>query len=190
MRVTALLLVTIAAVLVAFSGAKVADANHGYIMPWETFQPRGWEKLHDTNQILKNKCRPTFKSMEEFAGKPLSNVLPTWRHVKLDRLRAKRERKKNLSSLCGPDYMAWYYSSGAKCVHEGEGAWNSNTGNGYYGGFQADISFQKTYNQHAYRTWGTANNWSPLEQIKMAYIGWRSRGWYPWPTTARNCGLI
>src|SRR5262249_27216003 len=32
-----------------------------------------------------------------------------------------------------------------QCIHRFEGAWNSNTGNGYYGGLQMDASFQRRY---------------------------------------------
>lgn len=85
--------------------------------------------------------------------------------------------------------MDWYYSSGAKCVHEHEGAWNDPNAP-YWGGFQADLSFQRTYNPGAYSTYGTADRWPIIEQIEMAYRGWQARGWYPWPTTARICGLL
>jgi hypothetical protein len=38
---------------------------------------------------------------------------------------------------------------------------------------------------------GWANNWSPLEQMWVAERAYRSgRGFYPWPNTARYCGLI
>jgi hypothetical protein len=77
------------------------------------------------------------------------------------------------------------------CIHRGEGAWNSNTGNGYYGGMQMDRQFQRTYGPELYRRKGTANNWTPLEQIWVSERAYSSgRGFYPWPTTARRCGLI
>jgi hypothetical protein len=38
---------------------------------------------------------------------------------------------------------------------------------------------------------GTADHWTPLEQIWVAEHAYRSgRGFYPWPNTARDCGLI
>jgi Transglycosylase-like domain len=86
--------------------------------------------------------------------------------------------------------LRWWRSSGAPCVKSHEGAWTSNTGNGYYGGFQADLSFQTAYGREFYRRWGTANNWPSWAQIVMAYRGWRARGWHPWPNTARMCGLL
>jgi hypothetical protein len=77
------------------------------------------------------------------------------------------------------------------CIHRGEGAWNSNTGNGYFGGLQMDYGFMSTYGPELLRRKGTADKWTPMEQIRVAIRAHRSgRGFYPWPTTARNCGLI
>ena len=77
------------------------------------------------------------------------------------------------------------------CIHRYEGAWTSNTGNGYYGGLQMDISFQRAYAPGLLRRKGTADRWTPLEQMWAAERAHRSgRGFYPWPNTARYCGLI
>jgi hypothetical protein len=84
-----------------------------------------------------------------------------------------------------PHKQAWL------CIHRHEGAWNSATGNGYYGGLQMDVSFQRTYGRNLLATKGTANHWTPLEQMWVAERAHRSgRGFYPWPNTARYCGLI
>ena len=77
------------------------------------------------------------------------------------------------------------------CIHRGEGGWNAHTGNGYYGGLQMDLSFQRSYGGYLLRLKGTANNWSPREQMWVAERAFKSgRGFYPWPNTARACGLI
>ena len=76
------------------------------------------------------------------------------------------------------------------CIHHGEGAWNSNTGNGYYGGLQMDYSFMRSYGRRYLRRKGTANHWTPHEQMITAEKAWKTRGFYPWPNTARACGLI
>ena len=77
------------------------------------------------------------------------------------------------------------------CIHGYEGRWTSNTGNGYYGGLQMDLSFMRTYGRDLLRRKGTADHWTPLEQIWVAERAYRSgRGFYPWPNTARACGLI
>ena len=81
------------------------------------------------------------------------------------------------------------------CIHRFERnphqGWATHTGNGYYGGLQMDISFQRAYGRELLRRKGTANNWSPAEQMWVAERAYRSgRGFHPWPNTARSCGLI
>ena len=77
------------------------------------------------------------------------------------------------------------------CIHRHEGPWNANTGNGYYGGLQMDLQFQRTYGADLLRRKGLAHRWGYLEQIWVAERAYRSgRGFYPWPNTARYCGLI
>lgn len=83
-----------------------------------------------------------------------------------------------------PHYDAWL------CIHRYEGAWDANTGNGYYGGLQADLAFQQAYAPDLLRSKGTADHWTPLEQMWMAERAWRTRGFGPWPNTARMCGLL
>ena len=74
--------------------------------------------------------------------------------------------------------------------HPGQG-WATRTGNGYYGGLQMDISFQRAYGGELLRRKGTANRWTAAEQMWVAERAYRSgRGFYPWPNTARYCGLI
>lgn len=88
------------------------------------------------------------------------------------------------------DLSAWL------CIHRGEGAWNSNTGNSYYGGLQMDLGFQSTYGPELLQAKGTADHWTPAEQITVArrardgYSHYGPRGYGPWPNTARACGLI
>ena len=66
----------------------------------------------------------------------------------------------------------------------------SDGGSPYYGGLQMDISFQASYGGPLLATKGTAENWTPLEQMWVAERAYRSgRGFYPWPNTARACGL-
>jgi hypothetical protein len=82
------------------------------------------------------------------------------------------------------------HKSGWLCIHRYEGAWN-DPGAPYYGGLQMDFSFQRTYGRELLRRKGTADHWTPLEQMWVAERGHRSgRGYYPWPNTARYCGLI
>jgi hypothetical protein len=83
-----------------------------------------------------------------------------------------------------PHRSAWL------CIHRYEGAWN-DPNPPYYGGLQMDISFQRAYGRELLRRKGTANRWTPLEQMWVAERAHRrGRGFYPWPNTARSCGLI
>jgi len=87
------------------------------------------------------------------------------------------ERKKALSS----DWA---------CIHRYEGAWNANTGNGYYGGLQMDWNFMRAYGREFLRRWGTADRWPVYAQVIAAERARRTRGYWPWPNTARICGLL
>jgi hypothetical protein len=76
------------------------------------------------------------------------------------------------------------------CIHRYEASWHDG-GAPYYGGLQMDISFQLHYGRRLYRLKGTADHWTPLEQIWVAEKARRSgRGFSPWPNTARLCGAI
>jgi hypothetical protein len=82
------------------------------------------------------------------------------------------------------------HRAGWICIQRHEGAW-TDPSPPYYGGLQMDISFQRRYGAELLRRKGTAENWTPLEQMWVAERAHRSgRGYYPWPNTARNCGLI
>jgi len=82
----------------------------------------------------------------------------------------------------------WLYTA-FTCIHKYEGAWNANTGNGYYGGLQMDYSFMKAYGSEYLRIFGTADKWPPSLQIAVAIKAWSSRGFGPWPNTRRMCRL-
>ena len=76
------------------------------------------------------------------------------------------------------------------CIHRYEGSWTDPNAP-YYGGLQMDMSFMAAYGSRLLREKGTADHWTPLEQIWVAERAYESgRGFYPWPTTARDCGLI
>ncbi len=76
------------------------------------------------------------------------------------------------------------------CIQRHEAAWTDPNAP-YYGGLQMDISFQRAHGRELLRRKGTADNWTPLEQMWVAERAHRSgRGFYAWPNTARHCGLI
>ena len=68
--------------------------------------------------------------------------------------------------------------------------WRTQTGNGYYGGLQMDIAFQRRYGGWLLARKGRAHRWTPIEQVWVAERGRRVQGWYAWPNSARACGLI
>lgn len=83
------------------------------------------------------------------------------------------------------------------CIHSYEGSW-TDPGSPYWGGLQMDLSFQETYGWirrgkvkwSFLRHWGTADNWPVWAQVVAGLHGYFSRGWNPWPNTARYCGLM
>jgi hypothetical protein len=54
-----------------------------------------------------------------------------------------------------------------RCIHGYEAPW-TDPGARYYGGLQMDIAFQRTYALGLLRRKGTANRWTPLEQMWVA----------------------
>jgi hypothetical protein len=72
---------------------------------------------------------------------------------------AKRAARTNHSYARPPHKRAFL------CIQRGEGSWSTATGNGYYGGLQMDRAFMRHYGAYLLRLKGTANRWSPLEQI-------------------------
>jgi len=76
------------------------------------------------------------------------------------------------------------------CIHRYEASW-TDPNPPYYGGLQMDLSFQRAYAPALLGRKGTADHWTPLEQMWAAERAHRAgRGFYPWPNTARYCGLI
>ena len=76
------------------------------------------------------------------------------------------------------------------CIHRLEGAWTDPNAP-YYGGLQMDEDFMATYGAPFYRALGTADRWPPFVQVAVALAAYYSgRGFYPWPNTARACGVL
>jgi len=88
------------------------------------------------------------------------------------------------------DAPVWLVNS-FLCIHRFEGAWDTNTGNGYYGGLQMDWGFMRHYGTDFLARWGTADNWPAWAQLQASIRAYEhGRGFYPWPHTARACGLL
>jgi hypothetical protein len=83
-----------------------------------------------------------------------------------------------------PHRQAW------ECIHRYEGSW-TDSGGPYYGGLQMDWGFMNTYGGWLLARRGPANRWSPAQQMWVAERALQhGRGFYPWPNSARMCGLI
>ncbi len=89
-------------------------------------------------------------------------------------------RPRSHPSIGGIAHMALWL-----CIHRGEGAWNANTGNGYYGGLQMTYGWAGLV--------GNAALLSPRQQMAAAETGYRqsdySRAWLEgqWPNTSPPC---
>jgi hypothetical protein len=105
---------------------------------------------------------------------------------KVWRRRAERARRR---AARPPHRRAW------TCIKRYEShphqGWATSTGNGFYGGLQMDLGFQRRYGRFLLRRKGTADRWSPIEQMWVAERAHRAgRGFYPWPNSAWACGLL
>jgi hypothetical protein len=77
-----------------------------------------------------------------------------------------------------------------RCLQAHEGPWR-DANDPYWGGLQMDRSFMRQYAPRHLLRRGWANTWTPVEQMWVAERALRAgRGFYPWPNTARTCGLI
>jgi hypothetical protein len=76
------------------------------------------------------------------------------------------------------------------CIHSHEGSW-TDSGAPFWGGLQMDSSFMSSYGSWALKAFGTADRWPVSVQLSTAIQAYKSgRGFYPWPNTARYCGLL
>jgi hypothetical protein len=95
-----------------------------------------------------------------------------------------KARAARLAGHRPPHLRAWI------CIHGYEGSWRDPNAP-YFGGLQMDLTFQRQYGPRLLRNKGTADHWTRFEQMWVAERAHRSgRGFYPWPLTARRCGLI
>lgn len=128
-----------------------------------------------------NRPHPSWGHLRRMAAARWWRAHPRARQVDAERALAERYRRE-----------ADRYRAEFLCIasHESGRRWDVSTGNGYYGGLQMDRSFQSTYGPELYATKGTADHWTADEQIAVASRAVSSRGFHPWPQTARMCGLL
>lgn len=154
------------------------SAEHEKKLAW--WFGRVHRNLHKNLRVLASRYQFAVKVNDELK---FHRAVFRWHRGLLRHYQAKLEARQRRSAL-PPHYREWL------CIHGYEGSWTDD-GSPYYGGLQMDISFQASYGGGLLKTKGTANNWTPLEQMWAAERAYRSgRGFYPWPNTARYCGLI
>jgi hypothetical protein len=130
---------------------------------------------------LKAQTRTKYKERGTENVQKLQRIAKWWKQ---------RKTRARYVALHPPNMGNW------RCIRSHEagpehGGWRANTGNGYYGGLQMDMTFQRMYGSRLLARLGTANNWPWFSQMHVAERARSSgRGYYPWPRTARFCGLI
>lgn len=68
--------------------------------------------------------------------------------------------------------------------------WRTASGNGFFGGLQMNLGFQRSYGAEFLAAWGTADHWPAFVQVTVAMRAYLAgRRFDPWPNTARDCGL-
>ena len=158
----------------AGAGAAQASDERAYALVKEIEQHRA-QTWHRQRVMGIRRTRTTFLERRVGSLEMLRQLRDTWR------TRAVIARKRLVRP---PHRAAWL------CIQRYEGSWNDPNAP-YYGGLQMDITFQRTYGRYLLRRKGTANRWTPAEQMWTAEKALRAgRGFYPWPNTARHCGLL
>jgi hypothetical protein len=124
-----------------------------------------------------------FQSLMRVAKTPSPPLQGTLAELQAWRSRASTAR---LRAGHPPHYDQWM------CIHSHEATWTSHDSghNGHYGGLQMSFEFMRGYGPELFTAKGTADHWTPVEQMWVAERAWQVRGFNPWPTTARMCGLL
>jgi len=88
-----------------------------------------------------------------------------------------------IPELVEPPYGVW--DALAQC--ESNGRWNVNSGNGYFGGVQMDMTFWRRHGGLAFAP--RPDLASRAQQIQIARVGLAVQGWAAWPWCSRHLGL-
>jgi opacity protein-like surface antigen len=114
------------------AGTNVSGTQHRAAIRWLGDQVYGYQRLTWRWERLMGVPRtPTEgRVLMEMSIPDVRSAVALWR-----RRAAAAHRK----AVRPPHLAAWL------CIHRLEGGWSSNTGNGYYGGLQMNLGFQRTY---------------------------------------------
>jgi len=143
------------------SAAGKIETKRAAAIAWLGEQIYGYERLTWHWQRLMGVPRtPTAgRVLAEMSIPDVQKAVELWRR----RARAARLRAAH------PPHLGAFL-----CIHRYEGSWTDG-GGPYYGGLQMDLGFQRTYAGWLLRTKGTADHWTPLEQIWTAEKAARAR---------------
>ena len=129
-----------------------------------------WQRV-----MRKERWTTTFLERRTADRERLAELRDVWKR-RAERVRDRAKRP--------PHRAAWL------CIHRHEGSWRDPRAP-YWGGLQMSRQFQRAFGRYLLRLKGTANKWTPAEQMWTAVHAHRSGlGFHPWPNTARGCGLL
>jgi hypothetical protein len=180
--------IVIAVACACLSGAIAAFADSSVEPPTTTTETTTTMPVLDPAHVqrLIDKYRRLTWRWQRVMEAPVTLTLAHPPADPLERIRVWRRIAVQVEGIAQhpPHQRAW------ACIHRYEGSW-TDAGGPYYGGLQMDLGFQRTYGRELLAHKGTANNWTPLEQMWVAERALRAgRGFWPWPNTARYCGLL
>jgi hypothetical protein len=140
--------------------------------------------IRQVNPVLVRRLRRTVWHWQAVMGKRRTTVKTSLRTVSALRYWRRQARSVARAASRPPHKTGWL------CIHRYEGSWRDSD-DPYWGGLQMDRGFMSTYAPGLLLRRGWADRWTALEQMWVAERAHRSgRGYWPWPSTARFCGLI
>ncbi len=141
-------------------------------------------KTRHVDAALVRRLRRTVWHWQAVMGKRRTIVKTSLRTVSALRYWRRQARSVVRAASHPPHKAGWL------CIHRYEGSWGDSD-DPYWGGLQMDRGFMRTYAPGLLLRRGWADRWTALEQMWVAERAHRSgRGYWPWPSTARFCGLL
>ena len=180
MRIAMLTGIAAISTLVSVSIANAEADRVGY---GERISAKISKHIQGTHYCQMKMDRPRTKVRMLFTKQSVQRrkyVLRVWIDRHDDTCDSYRKYKKD--NARPPHYNEWM------CIHRYEGSW-TDSGAPYWGGVQFGYSEWQRFGK-PYTGVDTANLASPMQQMWAAERYWRVSGFYPWPRTARMCGLI
>jgi hypothetical protein len=187
-RIRGLLLVLVSSFAVAATGVATAAVSSGSEGQADA-QARAAEVTALRKAVVRHRAAAWHlqrvmgkrRQPTNFMERKTTNVAHLAFLKKIWRQRAAQARKR---SKRPPHRRAWL------CIHRHEGRWTDPNAP-YYGGLQMSMQFQRAFGRYLLRRKGTADRWTPEEQMWTAERALRAGlGFHPWPNTARRCGLL